>query len=468
MACRTMGEFTAKSMLKCPECRADVQVGTGGHRNLEIHRASKACHAECSWQKAWPKPEARLNQTLHSFFKARATPNLPLVSAPPPIHAPRISTEPTVNKNSALTPLDPSPPTDLTNPRGGETEMCAIASELLSRLQRAVERIPSDKPLATVEHWLNEFSNDPSTLVQGPTNDDWEEVLNPMMKRAFGWGDHAMRAAAKDMLHWGQYGLDGFLAFIRYFIMRRGLKGGLIESRVMVILEELETSYMRPQFPEQLVRTYETHRYPIRLEMHKVINVDSDQIDDLASLASEHTIDMSLDMSPVPVVAVGSKMVACGGNLVLFPPGKSQHTSYPFGLHDRLVIPWDYHSINNKFFLQAKTCMKHLVKDGQVCNACKVLKSTALYDGIMHWIKHGVHENTPLHYHGIGGLITTAQRKNEQVQHLRMTKLNNSRKLLGKVAALEDHKQWILAIASGRVNHVALLVQAGLAHRAGI
>lgn len=398
MACKTTGEFTAKSMLKCPECRADVQVSTGGHRNLEIHCASKACRAECSCQKAWPKPEARPNQTLHSFFKARATPNAPLVSAPPPIHAPGISTEPTADENSTLMPLDPSPPTDLTNPRGGETETCVIASELFSRLQMAVERIPSDKPFVTVEHQLNEFSNDPSTLLQGPTDDDWEEVLNPMMKRAFGWGDHVMRAAAKDMLHRGQYGLDGFLAFIHYFIMWRGLKGGLIESRVMVILEELEKSYMRPQFPEQPVRTYETHRYPICLEMCEVINVDSDQIDDLASLASEHTIDMSSDMSPVPVVAIRSKMVACGGNLVSFPPGKSQHTSYPFGLHDRLVIPWDYHSINDKFFLQAKTCMKHLVKDGQVCIVCKALKSMALYDGIMHRIKHGVHKNTPLHY----------------------------------------------------------------------
>ncbi|KAH8991639.1 hypothetical protein EDB86DRAFT_2806500, partial [Lactarius hatsudake] len=49
-----------------------------------------------------------------------------------------------------------------------------------------------------------------------------------------------------------------------------------------------------------------------------------------------------------------------------------------------------------------------------------------------------------------------------------MSKLNDSRKLLMKVGALEDHKQWILAIASGRVDRVASLVQAGLKHRVGI
>ncbi|KAH9960237.1 hypothetical protein BGW80DRAFT_1136508, partial [Lactifluus volemus] len=47
-------------------------------------------------------------------------------------------------------------------------------------------------------------------------------------------------------------------------------------------------------------------------------------------------------------------------------------------------------------------------------------------------------------------------------------KLNDSRKLLGKMGALEDHKQWVLAVASGRVDRVASLVQAGLNHRTGI
>jgi hypothetical protein len=130
---------------------------------------------------------------------------------------------------------------------------CAIALDLLSRLETAVRRIPSDSPRATIKHRLGEFSNDPSTFVLGPADDDWEEVLNPMMKRAFGWGDDATRAAAKEMLQRGQYGLDGFLAFIRYFVKWRGLKGGMFESKVMMILEELEASCVRPRFPNNLV-----------------------------------------------------------------------------------------------------------------------------------------------------------------------------------------------------------------------
>jgi hypothetical protein len=64
--------------------------------------------------------------------------------------------------------------------------------------------------------------------------------------------------------------------------------------------------------------------------------------------------------------------------------------------------------------------------------------------------------------------MTIVQRKIDMVSQLRMSKLNDSRKLLVKVSALEDHKQLILAIASGRVERVAPLVQAALDHGAGI
>ena len=47
-------------------------------------------------------------------------------------------------------------------------------------------------------------------------------------------------------------------------------------------------------------------------------------------------------------------------------------------------------------------------------------------------------------------------------------KLNASQKLLGKACALDEHKQWMMALASGRVDRVASLVQAGLKNKAGI
>jgi hypothetical protein len=81
---------------------------------------------------------------------------------------------------------------------------------------------------------------------------------------------------------------------------------------------------------------------------------------------------------------------------------------------------------------------------------------------------NGTHENVPLVYHGIGGLMAIVRRKMDLVAQLHMSKLNDSRKLLAKAGVLEDHKQLILAIASGWVERVAPLVQAALKNGAGI
>jgi hypothetical protein len=65
-----------------------------------------------------------------------------------------------------------------------------------------------------------------------------------MMKGAFGWGEDAMCGAAKEMLCRGQFGLDGFIRFLRFFVMNRGLKGAMVESKVTALLEEMEIQYV--------------------------------------------------------------------------------------------------------------------------------------------------------------------------------------------------------------------------------
>ncbi|EDR05724.1 uncharacterized protein LACBIDRAFT_302967 [Laccaria bicolor S238N-H82] len=47
-------------------------------------------------------------------------------------------------------------------------------------------------------------------------------------------------------------------------------------------------------------------------------------------------------------------------------------------------------------------------------------------------------------------------------------KLNESKKVLVKIAALDDHKKWVLAVESGRVDRVAALVQAGRGKKLGV
>ena len=158
----------------------------------------------------------------------------------------------------------------------------------------------------------------------------------------------------------------------------------------------------------------------------------------------------------------------CKGIQVVFPDGKEQHTSYPFRMYSEHSILWNYKSVDDAFYIQAKSCQKWMHKEGGVCDDCDKLTSSMLYTGIMDRIKYGAHENIPLVYHGVGGLMTIVWWKNDTVSQLRMSKLNDSRRLLVKVGALEDHKQLILAIASGCVECMAPLVQATLKNGAGI
>lgn len=166
--------------------------------------------------------------------------------------------------------------------------------------------------------------------------------------------------------------------------------------------------------------------------------------------------------------ANGSRKWPCEGVAVAFPEGTNPHISYPFGLHGKRSVPWNYRTIDDALYLQAKTCQKTTSTEGEVCENCRKLTSSNLFAGIMERIQYGAHENIPLMYHGIEALITIARRKTDQIEQLHMSKLNDSRKLLVKAGALDDHKQWVLAVASGKVDRVASLVQAGLKHRVGI
>lgn len=81
-------------------------------------------------------------------------------------------------------------------------------------------------------------------------------------------------------------------------------------------------------------------------------------------------------------------------------------------------FPWDYRSTRDKFYIQAKQCRKPLISKGSACKDCQVLTSMPLYINIMDRIQCGVHESTPLVYHGVGGLVEVTRRKTEQVRQL--------------------------------------------------
>jgi hypothetical protein len=103
--------------------------------------------------------------------------------------------------------------------------------------------IPASVPLATSAHRLSGFSADPhdcaASLEEDDVEDDWA-ALNLMLKESFRWGESEMQDNVKLMLNRGEYGLDGFIRFFRFFVLERGLGGVMIETKVNALLRELD------------------------------------------------------------------------------------------------------------------------------------------------------------------------------------------------------------------------------------
>jgi hypothetical protein len=117
---------------------------------------------------------------------------------------------------------------------------CAVAKQLLQRLQDKIKHIPDTVPPADEAHPLAAFAANPADHVS-LDQDDWEDILNPMMHQAFGYG--AAAGDRRELRGWarrGEYGLDGFHHFMEYFVIHRRLQGGLFEGKVEILLAAID------------------------------------------------------------------------------------------------------------------------------------------------------------------------------------------------------------------------------------
>ncbi|KAK0450125.1 hypothetical protein EV421DRAFT_1306642 [Armillaria borealis] len=160
---------------------------------------------------------------------------------------------------------------------------------------------------------------------------------------------------------------------------------------------------------------------------------------------------------------------SCPGIKVPLEPGSSAHSSYPFGVHEVNGDPWDYEASKGGLVLRSRTC-RRVEYDSKFheCSGCRVLRTDARLEGILGRMKNGVHDNTPLAYHSITGLQDIIRKKQTTIRALRLRKLNDSRKLMTQKRALGLHKEWMLAIGSGKVERVERLVRLGLQRGASV
>ncbi|KAJ7104452.1 hypothetical protein B0H15DRAFT_795200 [Mycena belliarum] len=432
-------------------CALMIPVGTGGQANLQAnHIDSRDCR-EAVRRASLPQKPKPVFGSLLNMFTARPRQVPATVSGPPTLSGPIIEAleprpdeatgpDPSNNLDPDLAWLRDSPhvPARRETPSPESSESAQV---LLYELRNVKELIPDYVPPAASTHPLAIFSIDPmSSSESRDVGDDWDAYLQPMLRKAFGRGELIPRTSF-EYAQPGKWGLDGFCRFFEYFIDERELDGCRIGRYFQFLIEVITL-----RFPP---RTAAAERRDAKAiapgQLHRALPI------------------ARLDYPPTLV-----RYKPCFGLEIRFGEGQSPHVDYPFGLHKQFVLPWDYYSKGERFYIQAKACTQELVEQDCACRACDDLLLNDVLIGVMQRAAHGVHENTPLIYMPIGVLITVLRRRIEQCRGLKLVKLNDTRKLLGVVAQLEEHKQFVMAVGSGKVTRVAQLVMACLNNGVGI
>ncbi|KAJ7085187.1 hypothetical protein B0H15DRAFT_988746 [Mycena belliarum] len=445
-----------KTTLKCPKCLLDIPVGAGGLANLNRNHIDKAACRETVRLAALPKKPKQKSGSIKSWLSSVPRKVASTVSAPRPVRGP---IDPIIQNIDSETPsplkeatgsdplgdIDLDPPwTSAVSSKPIQPEIpspCGLAQSLLRQLRAKSRTIPSDTPLASSDTPLAIFSIDPSSeCTRRDLTADWGEYLYPMLRRSFvdgALGDYHPLEYAK----MGKYGIEGFCRFFDIFIEQRGLRGHLIQEYFELLIKIIDL------------------RFPL---------TNSASVRDGGKTVAPGQLYRTLPLPQENFPSDIELTVPCFGLEIRFPAGQSHHTQYPFGLHKQFVLPWDYYSRSERFYIQSKTCKRGLVAPGHGCSACEGLLLNDVLVGVLQRAAHGVHENTPLIYMPIGVLVTVLRRRIDQCRGLKLIKLNDTRKLLGVVAELEEHKQFVMAVGSGKVTRVAQLVKACINNQVGI
>jgi hypothetical protein len=130
-------------------------------------------------------------------------------------------------------------------------------------------------------------------------------------------------------------------------------------------------------------------------------------------------------------------------------------------------LTWDYTARRDGFFLVSHSCTGVVGRRGR-CERCDDLGNNEYLRKIIGRYTNGIHENTQLVYHGIGGLIDVVHRKTHANDALRLCRRNDLKKLVGKEGTIDIHKQLLLAVSSQRIARVDRVLQVGFRHGTGL
>ncbi|KAJ7728316.1 hypothetical protein B0H14DRAFT_3618619, partial [Mycena olivaceomarginata] len=350
--------------------------------------------------------------------------------------------------------------------------------QLLDHLRANVELLPSTIPDADVDNPLSEFAGEPTEYVSQsmPAGELWE-VLSPTFHRVFGYGMGPDER--KRMVQRGSAGLDGILRFLDYFIRERGLEGGMVQFHLNRCIW---TKRKADQSGHQRLMDLERHpiQPPVGLQENDVpapdvANTLRGSSPAPCSIIDLDAMDVDTDLpSETPVIDATpasrrpKKLPPCGGYIFPFKADKTASSDYPFRLHDTSSPPWEYSGNNDGVLtLRSISCAK-LCKEGRSnCRACADLPKHPTLQGILQRAEEGIPESANYVFNPISGLIEHLRRKNGQIKQLRMRGFNTVKRIAAQTRSLTDHKRFVLAIGSGKVENVDRLVRVQLGRKQG-
>ena len=259
--------------------------------------------------------------------------------------------------------------------------------------------------------------------------------------------------------------MEGLATYVRYFVE---------ECRVNESLFEGKLSCLTMAFEEMCI--IEDNRYP-RVATYSLNSIDEPKPLEAATPGYNNIIDLTTTPElESPSVWVGldsfefedslgptkASAKLCKGYILSFSNGKSPNTSYPFALHNTLILPWDYSLQNGVMTLFSLTCVTFVDEGIQSCRNCQYLRGNEILEKILMRINKGIHENAGHAYYGFSALSEVLHRRTQQLRISELRGLNQAKKLLSKATVLSDQKRLLMAIASGKVNRVDCILSIGL------
>lgn len=226
----------------CPRCLTPKKLGSGGVRAvLKRHYGTDKCNAarealKRPTKKIVDKKEQSTLQSFKSFWGPKKSSAVPSTVTKPGLIFSKSS------PGSAPIVVNDQSHAESSTQTTQHTKSVPAASTLGYRniLNDIADRLASPNE-DTINDFLAVFEHPPSIHdpdVNVPIEEVWEESLNALFHQAFKWG------ATTDEYRKLVGGLTpqrlkGLVRFIEYFVDIRGLGEGVIEARVLRLIEEI-------------------------------------------------------------------------------------------------------------------------------------------------------------------------------------------------------------------------------------